>query len=31
MNRAVIIEWLTMIGLFLAVLWLLRALGWIAT
>ena len=31
MNRAVIIEWLTMIVLFLAVIWLLRSLGWIHT
>ena len=31
MNRAVIIEWLTIIVLFLGVLWLLRSLGWIST
>lgn len=31
MNRAVVIEWLTAIALFLAILWLLRSLGWIGT
>ena len=31
MNRAVIIDWLTMIILFLGILWLLRSLGWITT
>lgn len=31
MNRVVVIEWLAMIALFLAVLWLLRSLGWIST
>lgn len=31
MNRAVVIEWLTAIVLFLAILWLLRSLGWIST
>lgn len=31
MNRAVIIDWLLMIVLFLGVLWLLRSLGWIST
>lgn len=31
MNRAVIIELLTMVVLFLAILWLLRSLGWIST
>lgn len=31
MNRAVIIEWLTMILFFLAILWVLRSLGWITT
>jgi hypothetical protein len=31
MNRTVFIEWLTMIVLFLGVLWLLRSLGWIQT
>ena len=31
MNRAIVIEWLTIIVLFLGVLWLLRSLGWINT
>lgn len=31
MNRGVVIDWLMAIVLFLAILWLLRSLGWINT